>query len=89
MTSTENHRSFVGGVVRSGAKRTRGNRTSRLDHVAVDRDRTGRHLPCGPMCGWRGCQQIIARTWSHVVAAGKERQGQPDTDDGVRWHLLL
>ena len=42
--STENHRSFVGGVVRSGAKRTRGNRTSRLDHVAFDRDRTGRHL---------------------------------------------
>ena len=42
--STENHRSFVGGVVRSGAKRTRGDRTSRLDHVAFDRDRTGRHL---------------------------------------------
>ena len=42
--STENHRSFVGGGVRAGAKRTRGNRTSRLDHVAFDRDRTGRHL---------------------------------------------
>ncbi len=48
--STENHRSFVGGVVRSGAKRTRGNRTSRLDHVAFDRDRTGRHLQIWTEC---------------------------------------
>ena len=73
MTSTENHRRFVGGVVRSGAKRTRGNLTSRLDPVAFDRDRTGRHLHI-----WMGkrCQQNLAL---HVVAAVKESQGQPDT----------
>ena len=82
--STENHRSFVGGVVRLGAKRTGGNRTSQLDHVAFDRDRTGRHLQ---IClRW---ERLPANHCPHVVAAGKERQGQPDTDDGVRWHLLL
>ena len=69
--STVNHAVFVGGAVRAGAKRTRGNRTSRLDHVAFDRDRTGRHLHI-----WmgRGCQQIIARTWSQL---GKRAKGSP------------
>ena len=67
--STEKHRSFVGGVVRSGAKRTRGNRTSRLDHVAFDRDRTGRHLQIWPM------GEPAKSAWER----GSPRLGQPRT----------